>query len=353
MAWGTASRVEVAQFFNQMAVLVRAGISLERALAICGSHEHSPELRRAISRLSDELRHGVTPADAVALVGHPFSSLHASTLRANQTGEGDFSRAFANLSRWEEKDHHVQARTRSILTYPAFLITLSAIGMALLIRFLVPLMASVAAQLNRPLPMPTRVLLAIGQALGNPVHLAGMALALIVVVLGLRHLFRTRSWQRAWGRWRLRLPLVGPLLRKALLIRLSRVVQSLLDSGLPLTLTLDLAGPATGNPYVAEAMARVSEGVMAGETLSQALRGTGVFPSTYVGMVSVGESTGRLPSLLARLADLYELELDTEINALLRAAEPILVAAVGFVVFLVMAAAFLPMYELIATAGPE
>lgn len=331
-----------------MSVLTRAGIPLARSLGICRLQTSSDRLRRAIGAVSEEVGIGVALSRAFEAVGAPFTPVHYSTLRAAETGEGVLHVAFEGLSNWEERDYRLYQRMRSVVNYPLFLCGLSAIGLLLLIRFLVPLMASLAGQSNRPLPWPTRILLEVGQLVDRPVVLALGISVVAALALGARAVVGARPLRYLLSRYRLALPILGSLTRRALLVRFARVLQSLLGSGLPMTSSLELAAHACGNEYfqgvvIGEAL----HGVLAGERLSQALASTRLFPGAFLSMVDAGEVSGNLPALLGRIADLYEMEVETAINVLFRIAEPLLVGGVGLVIFLVLACAFLPMYDVI------
>lgn len=337
---------ELAQFFRQMAVLASSGLSLHRGLETCAAQTSWPLLRRQCRRLSEDLRHGVRLSAAMGRAGAPFTGLHGGVLMAAET-TGRYDEAFEQLARWEEKGDQMERKIRSLLNYPLMVVAVAGVGTFALLRFLAPLVKSVAEQVGGAPSLPSRVVMVLGEVTGHPWFLPGLLLAAALGAWGWSRAARTASVQRLWEQWSLCLPVVGNLLWKAWLVRVARCLQSLLDSGLPMVRSIELAADATGNRFLGQHVLRhAAYGVRKGECLSQALP-QDMMSKAFMGMLSVGETSGALPQMLSRVADLHEVELSAEVEMLFRATEPILMGVVGLMVLACLLCAFQPLYGLL------
>jgi type IV pilus assembly protein PilC len=347
-----ATRLDMAQFYKQMAVLAAAGIPLERGLRICGNQTSCDDLRSALSKIEDDVGEGLFLSRAMAEAGAPFHPVHATTMRAAEVSNGELRVVFDNLSAWEENDDRVYRRLQTVMSYPLMLLGFAALGLLALLRFLAPLITNIAGDLHHELPLPTRIVLTLGHGFERPAWLLAMGLGLLAAVSLGPMLVRRESVRLHLDRWQLRVPGLAGIARTATLIRMSRLLCSLLRSGLPLDECLVLVGKASGNLYLERMVFdKAASYIRDGEFLSQALDDTGEFPPSYISMLVVGENTGRLTELLDKLADLYEVDFETKIEALLRALEPILISVVGVVILAVLGAAFYPLYEMIGALG--
>lgn len=346
---GGVARWHLIQFFRQMSVLARAGIPLLRSLDICSRQCSDEDLARGIAGLSQEVRAGTRMAAAMRSVGKPFDPMHASAVSAAETA-GRFAQVFDELAHWEFKEDRLRKRLGSALAYPALIVVVSAIGVVLLIKFLLPVILSVAEQLGTPPSGPTRFLIFVGGVIDSPLQLALAGLALGSLIWYVRRVMARRLDLRIrWDRFRMRLPLVGTLWRTTVTIRVCRTLASLLGSGLSMVDAMTLTGASAGSPYLEHQVLVPAAGyIRKGESLSQSLAGETVFPHSFHGMVAVGEKSGELEPILGRLADLYEIELDNQIETFVRAIEPLAVVVVGIVVLGVMVCAFMPLYDLLS-----
>lgn len=347
-----ATRLDMAQLYKQMAVLVASGVPLERSLDICGRQTTCVDLQTALFKIRDDVTEGLYLSRAMAEAGAPFHPVHATTMRAAELSNGELRTVFNDLSAWEENDDRIFRRLQTVMSYPLTLLGFATLGMFALLRFLAPLVVNIAGDLHHELPLPTKIVLFLGGLFDRPATLAaGIVLLWAGTWLG-RSLLQRELIRKRWDRMCLNLPGIGGIARTAFIIRMSRLLCSLIRSGLPLDDCLVLAGKASGNLYLErEVFEKAASYIHDGEFLSQALDATGELPRNYVSMLVVGENTGRLTELLEKLADLYETEFDTKIEAVLKALEPMLIAGVGLVILAVLGAAFYPLYEMIGSMG--
>jgi len=338
--------MSLVQFLRQMALLAKSGISLERALDLCATQTSSMGLRKKAQRLSSDLRHGVRLSDAMLQIGHPFTSLHAGVILAAES-TGSYDDAFEQLATWEENSDRVERKIKSLASYPLLVVAIAAIGTFILLRFLAPLTRSVLQQVNEAPALPTRILLFFGELSCDPAVI-GIGLAVLAVASWIfLRLWRTNVIRDVWERWSLTIPLVGNLLWKAWIVRVARSLQSLLGAGLPMVRCIELAADSTGNAFLGRHVLRyAANGVLRGESLSQALPSE-MMSRAFNGMLSVGETSGAVPEMLGRVADLHETELGADIESLFRATEPILMGVVGLIVLTCLICAFQPLYTLL------
>lgn len=351
--WGRSpSRQELAQFFSEMALLCGSGIDILRALDICARQGANALLCQEIQRLSLEVRTGARLSQGMAAAPRIFTKFHASTLAAAEEA-GDLQRAFADLAQWEEKEERLSRQLRAALSYPILVSAISVVGLYVLIRCLAPLVESTLAQSGKPPALATKVLLVLSRVAEHPGWMLLVGLIGFLLGLGVRAAFRRPRVRALWESLRIAAPLAGSMIRKTIVIRFSRSLGALLEAGIPLDRALELAGPSTRSIWMQDVvLPRTVAHVRGGEALSQALGDIRVLPPAFHGMLSIGEESGKLPHLLRRLGDLYELELDLEMQACLRVLEPLTVAVVGGLVLGVMLCAFLPLYELLGGLAP-
>lgn len=342
----TSTRLALAQYFRQMALLATSGIPLHRALEVCGEQTSSPVLRAKSRRISEDLRHGVRLSDALTRAGAPFTPMHSGVILAAEN-TGRYDEGLEQLALWEEKGDSMERKIRSLVAYPALILSLAFVGTFVLLRFLAPLVRSVMDQVGTEPNLASRIVMFLGDVTSNPWVLLGGALATALALWLGRKALRTRVVQGWWERWSLTLPLVGNLLWKAWLVRVARCLHSLLNAGLPMVRSVELAAEATGNGFLGQHVLKAAAyGMLKGESLSQALPHE-MLSRTFVGMLGVGETSGKLPEMLGRLADLYEIELGADIDSLFRATEPLLMGFVGLLVLGCLLTAFQPLYSLI------
>lgn len=339
-------RQSLAQFFRQMAVLCDSGIALERGLEICARQTSNLMLRSKVLRLSEDVRHGVRLSDGMTALGAPFSPLHGGVILAAES-TGGYDGAFEQLAVWEEKADRIERQVGSLMSYPLLVSAIAFVGTFILLRFLAPLIESVMEQVGGQPALPTRIVLMLGHATADPLCLSLAGLAIVLVLWSVPHLSRSRALRSGWEQWSLGIPLVGNLLWKAWVVRVARCLDSLLSAGIPLVRCIELTADATGNGFLGRhVLLHAAYGVRKGESLSQALP-TEMMSRAFMGMLAVGETSGTMPEMLRRVADLHEVELTAEIEALFRATEPIIMGAVGIVVLVCLVCAFQPVYELV------
>ncbi|MCI0343629.1 MAG: type II secretion system F family protein [Planctomycetales bacterium] len=337
------SRGELTLVFRQLADLLRVGVPITRALQTLGGEGKRGE----VGRLLDEIRADVTGGKPLseAMARHPraFDPLAIGIVRAGEAG-GFLDEALSRISTFRERDEALRSRIRAALTYPAFLCVLGVGVVTYLMVFFIPRFTQIFKDMGKGLPGPTKVLIGVSDALATHglLILAGLVVGGFLAGRALR-----TDAGRAWrDRTLLRVPGLGPMLRKTALSRFCRVLGTLLKSGVPILDALAIARDAVGNAVVAGAVEKATEGVREGRPLAGPLAASPVFPRTLVDMVEVGEEAGNLEIVLVDAAEVYDGEVDRAVKVFLSLLEPVLLVLMGALVGFIVIAMLLPIFTL-------
>ena len=334
---------EMAQMTRQLAALLRAGVPLVPALQMVSRSAATPALQALMNTVRLEIEAGVALHSALA--GHPehFSGLYISMVSAGEAA-GILDTMMERLAATMEKNEALRSRVLSALMYPCAVILVALAVLALILLFVVPVFEDVFKAFGSDLPWPTQLVLALSQGLSQSGWL-GLSAALLLPWWW-QQSQRDAAWQRRWDRWLLGLPLVGGLLRSAVVARWTQTLSALLAAGVPLAEALGPAGQACDNAVYARLTTHLQRRVSQGGSLSEALAHTGRFPDMIVQLCATGEETGALESLLARAGGLMETELDDQVNGLSSLLEPLIIVVLGGFIGCILVAMYLPIFRL-------
>ncbi|MFO1452371.1 MAG: type II secretion system F family protein [Opitutaceae bacterium] len=335
-----------AWFTRQLATLVAAGLPLLQSLEALARQETSPEFRRVLQELAETVRSGRSLSDGLERHPRVFDRLYLHLVRAGEAG-GLLEAVLERLAGFLDKSERLKGRVRAALAYPLVVAGVSGLIVAALALFVVPKFEHLfLTQLQgRPLPALTQAVLGLSRLLETRAGalLGGAGLGVVAMLILHRHP-RVRAWKNelAW-----RLPGIGRIVVRAHVARLGRTLGTLLAAGVPILRALVLTRAATGSLRVQRLLTEAEQRVEAGQTLASVLARAPLFPPVVAAMVEVGETTGKLPEMLVRLADIYDEEVDQAVTALTSLLEPALIVGMAIVVGTIVVALFLPMVELI------
>jgi type II secretory pathway component PulF len=342
LGWGVR-RKEITAFTREMSALLGAGIPIPQALESLGEEEENLMLRETIRQISDSVRTGV--ALSVAMDGHPklFSKLYVSMVRVGEEG-GVLPKVMADLADLLEHQDEVRGEVVAAVSYPVFVLCFGLITVTILVAFVLPRLLSQMEDMLTTLPLPTLILLKISGFLHHywPWLIAGV----VAVASGLRWYVRRPDGAVAWDRIKLRLPLIGALLRAAALSRFARTLGTLVRSGVSLLPALKIVENTIGNRVLARQIALVAEETRGGDSLAGPLRKLAIFPRAVVQMIDVGEETGQLDEMLLKVAAIEERHMRARTKTLISLLAPILILMVGSVVGFVVIAILVPIFRL-------
>jgi type IV pilus assembly protein PilC len=345
---GRARKLDAEKFliFNQQFVtLVRAGLPILKSLELLAERLTEPKLARYIRAVRDEVKTGASLSEAFAAQG-VFPSIYVTSVMAGEKS-GALAEVLERYISYQRLALAVRKKILLSLLYPSLLIVLVIALIVFLVTYVVPNFAQLYSSMETELPMATQVLIAVGTTARNYI-LAGVA-ALAGAGLAFRWWSSTERGREAVDRWKLRTPLVGDIWIKYQVAQLGRVLSTLLLGGIPLVAALETAGQSLGSSLLRGALEKVRRLVKEGQSLSSALQSTGLIPPLAIDMVEVGESTGALASMLASVAEFFEDDVTTRMQAALSLIEPVIMIFMGGFVAFVLISLYLPIFSLADT----
>jgi general secretion pathway protein F len=316
-------------FTQELATLLHAGLPLDRALSICAELTERPAFRTVIQDVLRELKGGRSLADSLAAHPEIFSDLYLNMIRAGEAS-GSLSQVMERLAASEQAADDLRGYLISSLIYPTLLGLVGLGSIILMLGFVIPKFAQVFTESGLPMPTPTRVLLALSDFTKDYGWMLAVGAALAVVAF--LSWTRDEAGRRSWHGLQLRLPLLGAVLNRAETARFARSMATLVANGVPLVQSLRIGRGLLGNLVMSEALEQVAQGVKRGEGIAAPFRKTGVFPSLASHLLAVGEETGRLDAMFARMADIYDAETRTTIRRATALFEPLVILTAGLVV---------------------
>ena len=335
-------------FTRQFATMINAGLPLVECLGILGEQTENGRLRVATRKILDEVEAGSTLADALRGQPKVFTRLYVNMVEAGEAA-GILDTMLLRLATFLEKSDALARKIKSALIYPAVVLLVATGAVAMLLFLVIPTFQDMFASAGVPLPWPTQIVLLLSGFLRGYwwTILAGAAL---LGVLGRRY-YRTDRGEKAVDGGVLRIPILGELVRKAAVARFSRTLGVLVASGVSILEGLEITARTVGNRVIHDAVLGSRRSIARGETISGPLEASGVFPPMVVHMIHVGEQTGGLDEMLARIADFCDEEVDVAVDGLISALEPIMIVVLGVVVGGMIVAMYLPIFDMITAVG--
>jgi len=334
---------DVTLLTRQLSNLLRAGLPLSQALETLAQQTPNHNLQSALRHVLSSVRDGSTLSDSLSSEPGIFSPLYVALVRAGESG-GMLDDVLKKLSELMLREDDTRARLRSMVTYPAVLITLGICTVTALLTFVIPRFVVMFRTLGQSLPIPTLVLIRLSRFF--QAYWWILVLGAIGAAILLRRFWHTEQGRRLFDRLFLRVPVLGTLLMKSELSRFARVVGELLHNGVTILSALEIAGATLTNRVYRDAVHVCHKGVKEGEPLSDELKKTGKFPDILTNIVAVAEESGNLDDALIQTADDYELEVTRGMATLMSLLEPGLIICVGVVVGFIVVAMLLPIFEL-------
>lgn len=339
---------DVVIFARLFATMVGAGLPLVQSLNILGRQTENGKFRKVIRRMVRDVESGDTLSGAMGRHERVFSELSVNMVAAGEAA-GALDTILGRLAGFLEKHDALGRKVRAALIYPAMIFAVTIPAVAILLVFVIPTFESMFASANVPMPLPTRAVIAASGFVQR--YWWVLVGAVPVLALLVRHAHGTNRGRLALDRLLLALPLVGGLLRKAAVSRFTRTLGTLVASGVSILQALEVTAKTAGNRVIHDAVMRSRAAIERGETITRPLDESGAFTPMVVRMVEVGEQTGALDEMLARVADFYEQEVDTTLEAVIAMVEPVMIVVLGVVVGGMIVAMYLPIFEMITAVG--
>jgi len=336
---GRVKRRETMWFTVQLATLLEAGITLDYSLGVLVDVSENPALRAMVSDLRRAIREGESFSEALSRYPKQFSPLYLNMVKAGEAG-GALETVMTNLAEFLEKDYELRSYVRSLMIYPAILLSFGGGAIVVLLTLVLPRFAKIFDDVGIPLPMPTHMLIVASELFMSYWWLGLGCVALSVI--GIKAVGKNEEGRRRIDAIKLRMPVLGPLWHKRMVARFARTLASLLDGGVSMLPAFSIIREIMQNKIMAEAIAHVQEGVKEGENIAQPLRMTGAFPAMAIHMITVGEETGQLERMLKKVAITYENETANTIRAFTSVLGPVLIVAMATLVGFIVLSVILP-----------
>jgi type IV pilus assembly protein PilC len=335
----------LAIFTRQFSVMIDAGLPLVQCLDILGKQEPHKGFSAVILKTREDVEAGASLADAMKKHVKTFDALYSNMIAAGEAG-GILDTILKRLATYIEKSVKLQGDVKSAMIYPVAVVVIAVVVVGAILWKVIPTFAALFEGLGAQLPLPTRVVIAMSDgivAYGWIVLVAGGGIG-----YGLKSYYATEPGRHMIDWLMLKLPILGNVLKKVAVARFCRTLSTLMSSGVPILDGLDITARTAGNAIIEDAIQVTRSGIERGETISAPLKATNVFPSMVVQMINVGETTGALDAMLAKIADFYEEEVDTAVAGLLTLMEPVMIAFLGVIVGGIVIAMYMPIFDLIS-----
>jgi len=335
---------DLAVFNRQFATMINSGLSLLRSLNILAEQTESKALANIINEVRQDVERGSSLSQAMARHPKAFNRLYIAMVRAGETG-GVLDQTLLQLADTLEKQVELKHKIKSAMTYPIAVLALVLLIVTAMLLFIVPMFKGLYNDLGGTLPLPTRVLLAVSSIMVKafPVVLILMAAA----VFGFKRWIQTDKGRAIFDAFKLKVPVFGKLVHKTALTRFSRTLASLLRSGVPILESLEITSDTVGNTVAARAVLDVQEGVKQGEPIARRMEQHKIFPPMVTQMLAVGEETGAVDTMLDKMGEFYEQEVEATVAALTSLLEPALIVVLGGAVGSMVISLYMPMFNII------
>ena len=353
---GLSGRVKskvLTTFTRQLATLVQAGLPLLRGLRVLQKQERNATLKGILGELAVSIEGGSTFSESLAQHPKVFNRLFVNMVKAGEIG-GVLEVVLKRLSEFMEKAQKIKGKVIAAMFYPCAVLVVATAIMGVLMVMVIPKFKEIFEGTlggGRKLPAFTDFVLGVSTAIKD--HIGRTLLEILSVVVAFNVFIRTKFGRKLWDKFKLVVPVLGPVVSKVAIARFTRTLGTLISSGVPILQALTIVKETSGNVIVGNAVTLIHESVKEGETITAPLEASGVFPPMVISMVDVGEQTGALPEMLMKIADNYEEEVDNAVAAMTSLLEPIMIVLLAVIVGSIVIAMFLPLIDLMENVGED
>ncbi len=332
-------------FTRQFATMIDSGLPLVQCLDIQATNVENPTFKSQLTDIKETVEGGATFADALKKYPKTFDELYVNLVAAGEVG-GILDTILNRLASYIEKNSKLKRKVRGAMVYPIAIVIIMILIMAVIMTKVVPVFEKMFSEVGAELPVPTQILIGISDFSVN--YLVHAIVATIVFVVVMRQVFQTEWGKRGRDRLLLRLPAFGDLLRKVAVARFCRTLGTMISSGVPILDALEICSKSAGNYVVEMAIMKTRESISEGRTIAEPLAESGVFPGMVCQMINVGEATGALDTMLTKIADFYDDEVEVAVEAITSLIEPFIIVFLGVGVGGLVVALYLPIFTMSA-----
>ena len=334
---------EIVIFTRQFSTMINAGLPLVQCLDILSSQQPNPSFKKVTSQIKVDVEAGSTFADALSKHPKIFDSLYVNLVAAGEVG-GVLDTVLNRLAVYMEKNESLKNKVKGAMTYPIIVLCVAFGVVAILMIFVIPTFSDMFKQFGSALPGPTQFIVNLSSFFRK--FWWAMIGFIVALIFGFKWI-RTQEKGRFYtDKMMLRLPVFGPLIRKVAVAKFTRTLGTMISSGVPIMDGLEITSKTAGNMIIENAIRTVRTAISEGRTMSEPLEQTGLFPGMVVQMIAVGEATGAMDQMLGKIADFYDEEVDTAVEALTSSLEPMLMVFLGGIIGFVVVAMYLPIFKM-------
>jgi len=335
---------ELVLFSRQLSILFKSKVSLVESLQVLAVQNENASFREKIFKLAEDVEAGTSLSGALSRYPKIFSSFYIAMIKAGESS-GKLSEALSYLANHLEREYHLTSRIKGAMIYPALIVIVAIVVVALMIFFVIPQLTEVLVETGGELPVITQIVISVSNFLKNWGWM--VLLGILALILAISKYYRTKEGKRFFDRFYLQLPLINPILKMVYLARFAENLSTLISGGLPIAQALETTGDIVDNTVYKEIIFKTRDEVRRGESISSVLaRFPEAFPPIFTQMALVGERTGTLDKTLMNLVEFYQEEVDRTVSNLLSILEPVLIVFLGVVVAGLMAAVLMPLYRM-------
>ena len=342
---GKVKTKEIAIFFRQFSVMIDAGLPLVQCLEILAANQENPAFQKTLTGVRTTVEGGATLANAMRQYPVAFDDLTTNMIEAGETG-GILDVILQRLATYVEKAVRLKSAVKSALIYPVAVVSMAVLIVGALLKWVVPIFANLFAGLGVALPLPTRIVMGLSAFVQTFWWMFFVGAA--VIFFGIKQIRKHPRGRYYFDKMLLHLPVIGLLLRKIAVGRFTRTLGTLITSGVPILEGLSITAKTSGNAVLEEALMKVRKAIEEGRTIVDPLRECGVFPNMVTQMIGVGEATGAMDSMLQKIADFCEEEVDAATKDMLAMLEPVIIGTLGVMIGGIVISLYMPLFAMIA-----
>jgi type IV pilus assembly protein PilC len=335
-------------FTRQFSTMIDAGLPLIQGLTILADQAENKTFKVILKRITKDVEGGSTLAEGMKKHPKVFDDLFVNLIAAGEVG-GILDTILRRLAEYIEKAQKLRARIKGAMTYPIVVVGIALIVISVILIFVIPVFQDMFAGFGAALPVPTQIVVYMSDTLKYNAHF--IIIALIALVFGFKHYRNTTSGRKVTDSISLKLPVFGDLLRKSAVARFTRTLGTMISSGVPILDALEIVARTSGNVVLEEIIFEVRGSIAEGQSIAEPLSETDIFPGMVIQMISVGEATGALDTMLEKIADFYDEEVDQAVEALTSMLEPLLMLFLGGSIGGLVIAMYLPIFKMAAAIG--
>ena len=339
---------DIVVFTRQFATMIDAGLPLVQCLDILSSQQTNSTFKEVLLKVKEDVESGSTFADALKKHPKVFNDLYVNLVAAGEVG-GILDTILNRLAAYIEKALKLKKQVKSAMTYPSTIIGIALVVIAVILVFVIPAFEKMFKDFGGALPFATQLVINLSNFIQD--YILVIIGGIVVFIFAAKKIYATSKGRDKIDNWALKLPVFGILIRKVAVAKFSRTLSTMISSGVPILDGLDIVQKTAGNRTVEKAISRVRASISEGKTIAEPLKESGVFPPMVCQMIEVGEQSGALDTMLSKIADFYDDEVDEAVNNLTAMMEPLLMLFLGTTVGGLVVAMYLPIFKLAGTVG--